>query len=135
MRPRTSRAPAVLPAAGLGIGLVAGAALGVATGAWPLGLLFGVGLAGAFALRPRQCSTPAAGADESGSARRALLWLVGGLGLLALAMVAVAPELLTAAPRAGAELALLVFAAAVPGLIVLALVALRRRRQHADDRE
>lgn len=134
MTPRPSRAPAVLPAAGLGVGLLAGAALGIATGAWPLGLLFGVGLAGAFALRPRQCST-AAGAGQAGSARRALLWLVAGLGLLALAMVAVAPELLTAAPGAGAELVLLVFAAAVPGLIVLGVVALRRRREHADDRE
>ncbi len=135
MHPRPSRAPGVVPAAGLGIGLVAGAALGVATGAWPLGLLFGVGLAGAFALRPRQCGAAAAGAEESGSARRALLWLVGGLALLALAMLAVAPELLAAAPRAGAELALLVFAAAVPGLIVLGLVARRRHRQHVDDRE
>ena len=135
MRPRASRVPGSLPAAGLGVGLVAGSALGVATGAWPLGLLFGVGLAAAFALRPRQCSMATAGADQSGSARRALLWLVGGLGLLVLAMVAVAPELVTAAPRAGAELALLVFAAAVPGLIVLGLVALRRHRQHADDRE
>ncbi len=135
MRPRASRVPGSLPAAGLGVGLVAGSALGVATGAWPLGLLFGVGLAAAFALRPRQCSMATAGADQSGSARRALLWLVGGLGLLVLAMVAVAPELVTAAPRAGAELALLVFAAAVPGLIVLGLVALRRYRQHADDRE
>lgn len=135
MTPRPSRAPAVLPAAGLGVGLLAGAALGIATGAWPLGLLFGVGLAGAFALRPRQCSTAAAGAGQAGSARRALLWLVAGLGLLALAMVAVAPELLTAAPGAGAELVLLVFAAAVPGLIVLGVVALRRRREHAEDRE
>ncbi|MTV25238.1 hypothetical protein FTX61_07430 [Nitriliruptoraceae bacterium ZYF776] len=60
---------------------------------------------------------------------RALTWVLGGLALLALLVVATAPELL-ADVRVAGGLASLAFAAAVPGLLLLGYLAVRRRGRH-----
>jgi hypothetical protein len=72
---------------------------------------------------------------EHGAIARALLWVVGGLVLAVLAFVAVAPELAGAEPRLVAELVGVVALAAVPGVILLVLAAIRRKRLGLDDQE
>lgn len=66
---------------------------------------------------------------------RGLLWLAGGLVLLMVLLVASAPELLSADAAALTSLAGLVLAAAIPGLVIIAVVAVRahRARTGSDD--
>lgn len=59
---------------------------------------------------------------------RALWWLFGGVALLALGVVAMAPELL-GDPGGLGGLALLVAAAGIPGLATMLWVAARRRSE------
>jgi hypothetical protein len=62
---------------------------------------------------------------------RALLWVLAGFALLAIAIVAMAPELLRADVGATSELLVIAVAAGIPGLLVLGVLAVSRRR--ADD--
>jgi type VI protein secretion system component VasK len=64
---------------------------------------------------------------------RALLWLLVGVAVLAIAVVAVAPELLRADVRATSELAVIAVAAGLPGAVVLAVIAWSRRRHDPAD--
>jgi hypothetical protein len=57
---------------------------------------------------------------------RALAWLLGGLVLLALVIVATAPELVTDLTTVGG-LVLLASAAGIPGGLLLLALAIRRR--------
>jgi hypothetical protein len=62
---------------------------------------------------------------------RALLWLVGGVVVLALAVLAIAPELLADLETAGSAIGI-ALAAVVPAAIVAVLfVSTRRRRDRA----
>lgn len=63
---------------------------------------------------------------------RALWWLLGGLGLLALTVVALMPELLGDLSGLGA-LALVVLAAGLPGIAIMGVVAVRRRPTRTHD--
>ena len=58
---------------------------------------------------------------------RAVWWLVGGIGLLAVLIVLLAPELLGDLRGLG-SLGLVVIAAGLPGLLIVLVVAARRRR-------
>jgi hypothetical protein len=60
---------------------------------------------------------------------RALLWVLAGFAVLAIAIVAVAPELLRADVGATSELVVIAAAAGIPGLVVLAVLAASRRRR------
>jgi hypothetical protein len=71
--------------------------------------------------------------DEQGAIARALLWVVGGLVLAVLAFVAVSPELVGNAPGLVLELMGIVGLAAVPGIVLLVLFAIRRKRLGLDD--
>jgi hypothetical protein len=73
--------------------------------------------------------------SEAGGADRALLWLLAGLALLVLTVFALFPELLQARSGTVSELALVVIAAGIPGLVIIAVVALRRRRAANDGEE
>lgn len=126
------------PAVGLGAGC--GAAMGYALGALLPGAAFGAILGTAVALRPRTCTVPAADpmgqagqAGQAGSVLRAMLWLVGGLALLGLLMVLIAPELL--GTGVAGPLALVAFAAGIPGLLLLGVLIVRRRAVERDDVE
>jgi hypothetical protein len=59
--------------------------------------------------------------------KRALLWLVGGLVVLALALVAIAPELLRDLGTAGSAIGIAAVAA-VPAAVVAVLFVSTRRR-------
>lgn len=61
---------------------------------------------------------------------RAVWWLLGGMGLLALAVVALAPELLGDLGGLG-SLMLVVVAAGLPGLLIVLVIAARRRPPRA----
>lgn len=61
---------------------------------------------------------------------RALLWLLAGVVSLAVIVIAIAPEVLLADALATSELAGVVLAAGLPGLMLLAVVAVARRRTH-----
>jgi hypothetical protein len=65
------------------------------------------------------------------AATRAVLWLVGGLLVTALAIVAMAPELLGDLSGLGG-LGLVVIAAGIPGLAVVLVLAARRRSERDD---
>ena len=65
---------------------------------------------------------------------RALLWVLAGFAVLAVAVVAMAPELLRADVGATSELLVIAAAAGLPGLVVLAVIAASRRRR-SDERE
>ena len=69
--------------------------------------------------------------SAAGATRRAVWWLVGGLGLTALAVVLMAPELLGDLRGLG-SVTLVATAAGIPGLVVVLVVAVRRRRQEPD---
>ncbi|MEX0953113.1 MAG: hypothetical protein WDZ26_04715 [Nitriliruptoraceae bacterium] len=60
--------------------------------------------------------------------RRQLLWLLAGLVMLPVLLLATAPELIGADLSAAVSLLGIVLAAGVPGLILLGVVAVRRRR-------
>ncbi len=60
---------------------------------------------------------------------RALLWVLAGFAALAIAVVAMAPELLRADVGATSELVVIAAAAGLPGLVVLAVIAASRRRR------
>jgi hypothetical protein len=70
--------------------------------------------------------------DERGSVVRPLLWLVGGLVVFVLLIPLLAPELVFVTGPDGGEVlgdALAVIAlAAVPGVLLLGVLAVRRRR-------
>jgi hypothetical protein len=68
------------------------------------------------------------GTSSSAATTRAVWWLVGGLGVTALAVVLLAPELL-GDPRGLGGVTLLAMAAGIPGLLVVLVVGVRRRRQ------
>lgn len=61
---------------------------------------------------------------------RAVWWLLGGIALLAVVIVLLAPELLGDLRGLG-SLALVVIAAGLPGLLIVLVVAARRRRARA----
>jgi membrane protein implicated in regulation of membrane protease activity len=66
---------------------------------------------------------------------RALLWLVGGVVVLALAVLAIAPELLADLETAGSAVGI-ALAAVVPATMVAVLfVSTRRRRDRSDRRD
>jgi membrane protein implicated in regulation of membrane protease activity len=66
---------------------------------------------------------------------RALLWLVGGVVVLALAVLAIAPELLADLETAGSAVGI-ALAAVVPATMVAVLfVSTRRRRDRRDRRD
>ena len=139
-----------------GLGLALGLALGVASGAavgnlidrTALGMVFGLALglvAGLLIDDPRSTEgEPDSGPDadpppgdegrgtpgggpQDGAIARAMLWLLGGLVALVLLAVAIAPELLEAPGQITATLGI-VLVAGVPGaLVLLGLVARRRR--------
>ncbi len=60
---------------------------------------------------------------------RAVLWVLLGLGLLALTLVVTAPELLADLGSAGG-VATLAFGAAVPGALLLIVFAIGRKGRH-----
>jgi hypothetical protein len=65
---------------------------------------------------------------------RALLWVLAGFAALAIAVVAMAPELLRADLGATSELVVIAAAAGLPGLVVIAvIVATRRRRSNGSE--
>jgi hypothetical protein len=67
---------------------------------------------------------------------RALLWLLGGFVLFVLAVLVTAPELLGADDDQLAGFVAVAVAAAVPGLVLLAVAVVKRRRAgdpHPDD--
>jgi hypothetical protein len=70
--------------------------------------------------------------DDRGSVGRPLLWLVGGLVVFVLLIPLLAPELVFVTGRDGGAVlgdALTVIAlAAVPGVLLLGVLAVRRRR-------
>ena len=68
----------------------------------------------------------------SGSAARALLWLVVGLAVLVALIVLTAPELVWTDPAATSELLLFATIAGVPGLVLLLWLAYRRRGRDED---
>lgn len=70
--------------------------------------------------------------DEKGAISRALLWVVGGLLLAVAAFVALTPEVAGSQPRVIVELVGVVALAAVPGLVLLVLFAIRRKRLGLD---
>lgn len=137
------------PGSGLAIGLVAGMLLGVLLGrlldlralGFFAGLVLGVILGlllddgrGASDRRRGTGEQPGQGPEE-GSVARALLWLVLGLVLLVGAAIAIAPELLQT-PGGLREALLLVLVAGVPGAVLLvAMIARRRRLDRAVDQE
>jgi hypothetical protein len=65
---------------------------------------------------------------SSAATTRAVWWLVGGLGLAALSVVLMAPELLGDLRGLGG-VTLLAMAAGIPGLLIVLVVAARRRRE------
>ncbi len=65
--------------------------------------------------------------------RRQLLWLLAGLVALPLMLVATAPELVRADPSAAMGLLGVVLAAGIPGLLLLVVVAVRRRSNADSD--
>jgi hypothetical protein len=60
---------------------------------------------------------------------RAVLWVLLGLGVLVLALVATAPELLADLGSAGG-VAALAFGAAIPGALLLLVLAVGRKGRH-----
>ena len=145
------------PGIGLALGLATGVALGAAAGnlidRTALGMVLGLGLGlvvGLLIDDPRSVDSteghgdggadpdggpapeggeddPDEGGSQSGAIARALLWLVAGLVALVLLAVAIAPELLEAPGEITATLGV-VLVAGVPGaLLLLGLVARRRR--------
>ena len=73
------------------------------------------------------------GSGEQGAVGRALLWVLVGLLLAAVLFAAVSPELAAAAPGEGAGIIGLVLIAGIPGLVLLGIAAVRRRRLERDD--
>ena len=69
---------------------------------------------------------------HDGATRRAVWWLVGGLGLLALMIILLAPELLGDLTGLGG-LFLVVIAGGLPGLLIVLVVASRRRGAPDDE--
>jgi hypothetical protein len=63
---------------------------------------------------------------------RAVLWLVGGLGVLVLALLAIAPELLADLGTAGSAIGI-ALAAVVPAAVVAVLFVSTRRRSARRD--
>ena len=72
------------------------------------------------------------GTPSAGATRRAVWWLVGGLGLLALMIILLAPELLGDLTGLGG-LFLVVIAGGLPGLLIVLVVASRRRGAPDDE--
>lgn len=68
-----------------------------------------------------------------GASARALLWLVGGLVLAALGFVAVSPEVASSEPGLVLELMGVASLAAVPGIVLLVVFVIRRKRLGLDD--
>jgi len=140
------------PGLGLALGLALGVALGAAVGnlidRTALGMVLGLALglvAGLLIDDPRSTTDgsdggadpdPPAGGDDDeppgggpqdGAIARAMLWLLAGLVALLLLAIAIAPELLEAPGQITGTLGL-VLVAGVPGaLVLLGLVARRRR--------
>jgi len=72
---------------------------------------------------------------QQGAIARALLWVLAGLILAVLAFVAVTPEVAGSEPGLLLELMGLVGLAAIPGLVLLVLAAVRRKRLGLDDHD
>ena len=151
------------PGLGLALGLALGVALGAAVGnlvdRTALGMVLGLALglvAGLLIDDPRRTEgeqgsgpdrdpppsddgddggEPPRGGPQDGAIARAMLWLLGGLVALLLLAVAIAPELLEAPGQITATLGV-VLVAGVPGaLVLLGLVARRRRLDRDAHRE
>jgi hypothetical protein len=70
---------------------------------------------------------------QQGAIARALLWVLGGLVLAVASFVAVSPELIGNEAGILMELVGIVGLAAIPGLVLLVLAAVRRQRLGLDD--
>ncbi|MEX0593019.1 MAG: hypothetical protein WD358_04620 [Nitriliruptoraceae bacterium] len=68
-----------------------------------------------------------------GTMRRGLIWLAAGVVVLAGLLVLTAPELRNADVSALASMTLVVFAAGVPGMVLVAAIALRSRRSRNEE--
>ncbi|MEX2324584.1 MAG: hypothetical protein WD576_02430 [Nitriliruptoraceae bacterium] len=66
---------------------------------------------------------------------RQLVWLAAGLLAVPVLLLLTAPELLQARPAAMFTVFAGVLVAGVPGLIWIAAVVIRNRRQHNDDED
>lgn len=135
---------------GTGIGVLLGVLLGLVLGDIILGLMIGVIMGAGIGVlanpRNRDERKDRDGRDEpdgrprrrwrgdDGAMDRGVMWLLAGLGVAIVLLFVTAPELLFADALELGELLLVVFAAAIPGLAVVAYVAFRRRGQ-ADDEE
>ncbi len=62
---------------------------------------------------------------------RALVWLLGGVGVLVLAMLAIAPELLGDLSTAGSAVGITLIAIVPAVLVAVLFVSTRRRRDRA----
>lgn len=153
-------------ALGLAVGVALGAALGNLIDRTALGMVFGLvlGLVAGLLIDDPRGPEGSAGADgdapdgrgdgpdgphdgtgphdgggsESGTISRALLWLVGGLVVLFLLAAAIAPELLAAPGEITATLGVVLLAGVPGALVLLALVARRRRidrHEHTQEQE
>lgn len=70
---------------------------------------------------------------QQGAIARALLWLLGGLVLAVASFVAVTPELIGNETGIVMELVGIVGLAAIPGMVLLVLAAIHRKRLGLDD--
>ena len=70
---------------------------------------------------------------QQGAIARALLWVLAGLILAVGAFVAVSPEVAGQEPGIVLELMGIVGLAAIPGMVLLVLAAIRRKRLGLDD--
>lgn len=84
-------------------------------------------------------SVPGGRASQRGSVARAMLWVVGGLLVFVLLVSLTAPEVVLAGRREGVAVLgdslLWLGLAALPGLLLLAVLAVRRRRRERADGE
>jgi len=75
------------------------------------------------------------GRGQQGAIVRALLWVLGGLVLAVLALLAVTPEVVGNEPGIVLDLMGTVGLAAIPGTVLLVLFAVRRKRMGLDDHD
>ncbi len=161
--PNTDRPRRWPPGVGLAVGLATGVALGAAAGnlidRTAIGMVFGLAAGLVLGLliddprrvgdsggeedgpapdngggAPPEGDDPRSGGPEAGAIARAMLWLLAGLVGLLLLAVAIAPELLAAPEQLTATLGV-VLVAGVPGVLVLLALVARRRRIDRDTPE
>ena len=88
---------------------------------------------------PRRPATPAERRPrwhgQRGSIARALLWVVLGFALAVGLLAAVSPELVVSEPGILVDLIGVASLAAIPGIVLLLVAAVRRRRLGLDEEE